>query len=77
MKKSTSSDAIQEAGDKTGLAIFGGNPTFAEALHVGRPNIGDKKRLLDRISDMIDRAWLTNSGPSSRSSRKSLPTNLG
>jgi dTDP-4-amino-4,6-dideoxygalactose transaminase len=30
---------------------------------VGRPNIGDRRRLLKRINDMLDRRWLTNRGP--------------
>lgn len=45
------------------LAIFGGKPTFNEPLHVGRPNIGDRASLLQRINDMLDRRWLTNNGP--------------
>lgn len=45
------------------LAIFGGPPAFAEALHVGRPNIGDRRRLLQRIGDILDRKWLSNDGP--------------
>jgi dTDP-4-amino-4,6-dideoxygalactose transaminase len=45
------------------LAIFGGSPAFAEKLHVGRPNIGNRDRLLARINDMLDRDWLTNNGP--------------
>jgi dTDP-4-amino-4,6-dideoxygalactose transaminase len=45
------------------LAIFGGSPTFDEKLHVGRPNIGDRQRLLKRINNLLDRKWLTNSGP--------------
>lgn len=45
------------------LAIFGGKPAFADSLHVGRPNIGDRARLLERINDMLDRRWLTNNGP--------------
>ena len=45
------------------LAIFGGSPAFAELLHVGRPNIGDRGRLLERIHDLLDRRWLTNNGP--------------
>lgn len=44
------------------LAIFGGEPAFAEKLHVGRPNIGDRDRLLERINDILDRRWLTNAG---------------
>ncbi len=45
------------------LAIFGGAPAFREPLHVGRPNIGDRERLMARISDMLDRRWFTNNGP--------------
>jgi dTDP-4-amino-4,6-dideoxygalactose transaminase len=45
------------------LAIFGGTPAFAERLHVGRPNIGDRDTLLRRINDILDRCWLTNNGP--------------
>lgn len=44
------------------LAIFGGSPVFPEKLHVGRPNIGDRQRLLERINDMLDRRWLSNNG---------------
>lgn len=36
---------------------------FAEPLHIGRPNIGNRERLLERINDMLDRRWLTNNGP--------------
>ena len=32
-------------------------------LHVGRPNVGDRDRLMARIRDMLDRNWLTNDGP--------------
>jgi len=45
------------------LAIFGGKPEFKELLHVGRPNIGDRGKLFDRINDILDRRWLTNHGP--------------
>ncbi|MEH1933143.1 MAG: aminotransferase class I/II-fold pyridoxal phosphate-dependent enzyme [Nostoc sp.] len=45
------------------LAIFTGIPTFIEKLHVGRPNIGNRDRLLNRINDILDRRWLTNNGP--------------
>mgnify|MGYP001792308775 FL=1 len=44
------------------LAIFGGLPSFEEKLHVGRPNIGSKKVLLQRINDILDSKWLTNNG---------------
>jgi dTDP-4-amino-4,6-dideoxygalactose transaminase len=45
------------------LAILGGEPAFTHKLHVGRPNIGNRERLLDRIRDLLDRRWLTNQGP--------------
>jgi dTDP-4-amino-4,6-dideoxygalactose transaminase len=45
------------------LAILGGMPAFAEPLHVGRPNIGDRSALLRRIEEALDRRWLTNGGP--------------
>lgn len=45
------------------LAILGGRPAFAQSLHVGRPNLGDRQKLLARINDLLDRRWLTNAGP--------------
>lgn len=44
------------------LAIFGGNPTFNQTLHVGRPNIGNRQKLFERMNDILDRRWLTNRG---------------
>jgi dTDP-4-amino-4,6-dideoxygalactose transaminase len=45
------------------LAYFSGIPLFPEPLHVGRPNIGNRERLLERFNDLLDRRWLTNGGP--------------
>jgi dTDP-4-amino-4,6-dideoxygalactose transaminase len=44
-------------------ASFGGAPAFALPLHVGCPNTGDRARLLGRVSDALERRWLTNDGP--------------
>jgi len=44
------------------LAVFGAAPAFPDKLHVGRPNIGDRERLLERVNDILDRRWLTNNG---------------
>lgn len=44
------------------LALFGGSPAFEDALHVGRPNIGNRQRFEERVSDILDRRWLTNAG---------------
>jgi dTDP-4-amino-4,6-dideoxygalactose transaminase len=45
------------------LAILGGEPAFAEPLHVGRPNVGDVESFLARMRDVLERRRLTNSGP--------------
>ena len=44
------------------LAILGGTPAFENALHVGRPNIGDRQKFIERVDDILDRRWLTNGG---------------
>jgi len=51
---------IRSAAD---LAINGAPPAFAETLHVGRPNMGDRVRFMELASSILDRAWLTNNGP--------------
>jgi len=45
------------------LAIFGGSPAFAEKLHVGRPNVGDRAAFLERMERILDARWFTNHGP--------------
>lgn len=45
------------------LAVFGGDPQFKEPLHVGRPNLGSREALIERIGEILDRRWLTNNGP--------------
>jgi dTDP-4-amino-4,6-dideoxygalactose transaminase len=65
---------------KTGineLAVFGGAPIFNEILHVGRPNIGDRARLLARINDMLDRHWLSNNGPFVKELEQKLAEYMG
>jgi dTDP-4-amino-4,6-dideoxygalactose transaminase len=32
-------------------------------LYVGRPNIGDRERFLERVNGILDRRWLSNDGP--------------
>lgn len=44
------------------LAIFGGERSFETALHVGRPNIGDREKFIEQVNDILDRKWLTNNG---------------
>lgn len=59
------------------LALFKGAPTFAEPLHVGRPNIGDRARLLRRFEDILDRRWFTNGGPMVEEFERELAARLG
>lgn len=58
----TPPDQARKEGKTPALAIFGGAPAFAEQLHVGRPNIGDRERFLARLNDILDRRWLSNRG---------------
>jgi dTDP-4-amino-4,6-dideoxygalactose transaminase len=52
-----------------GGSIAAGHPPadpdglFKEPLHVGRPNLGDRERFLERVNDILDRRWLSNFGP--------------
>jgi hypothetical protein len=39
------------------------DPHFAHKIHVGRPNLVDRERLMQRISEVLDRHWFTNNGP--------------
>jgi dTDP-4-amino-4,6-dideoxygalactose transaminase len=55
---------VPNAPDSLGqLALFGATPTFTEMLHVGRPNIGNRERLMQRFNQMLDTRWLSNAGP--------------
>jgi dTDP-4-amino-4,6-dideoxygalactose transaminase len=45
------------------LAINGAPSAFAEPLHVGRPNIGNRETFMRLAGEMFDRQWLSNNGP--------------
>ncbi len=47
----------------TDLSLFGGTLAIADKLYVGRPNVGNRERLLERINRVLDSRWLTNNGP--------------
>jgi dTDP-4-amino-4,6-dideoxygalactose transaminase len=53
---------MQDKSSLNDLAVFGGQPAFEEVLHVGRPNIGDRRKFEQRVGDILDRRWLTNAG---------------
>lgn len=48
---------------KADLALLGGVPAFGQPLHVGRPNIGSRERILGLVNELLDRRWLSNQGP--------------
>ena len=59
------------------LAIFGGDPAFAEKLHVGRPHIGKRERLLERFNNILDTKWLSNMGPYEREFEQRVADMIG
>lgn len=54
---------MKQIRSRADLAINGAPPAFAEPLHVGRPNLGDRDALLRYTGEIYDRRWLTNNGP--------------
>lgn len=59
------------------LAILGGKPAFERALHVGRPNLGNRARLLARLNEALDNRWLSNDGPFVRELEAEIAHMLG
>lgn len=59
----------QDIGD---LAIFGGHPAFDAHLYVGRPNLGPEDELLNSYRQVLERKWLSNSGPNVRELERRL-----
>jgi len=59
------------------LALMSGSPAFAEKLHVGRPNIGNREDLLARINGILDRRWFTNNGDCVQEFESKLAQTLG
>jgi dTDP-4-amino-4,6-dideoxyglucose len=59
------------------LAILGGPPAFAEPLHVGRPNVGDREAVLRGIGEAIDDRWLSNNGAKLLAFERRLSEQLG
>jgi dTDP-4-amino-4,6-dideoxygalactose transaminase len=53
------------------------SPAFDRPLHVGGPNIGDRKRFLSRVADILDRRWLTNDGPEVRELEQRIGERMG
>jgi len=52
-------------------------PAFAEPIHVGRPNIGDRAALIAQIHGILDRNWMTNNGPLVQAFEQRVASHLG
>ena len=59
------------------FAIFDGPPAFNQTLHVGQPNIGNRKSFISRINDALDRRWLTNNGMFVRDFEENIANMIG
>ena len=62
---------------KSDLAINGAPPAFAEPLHVGRPNIGNREAFLALAGEILDNRWLTNNGPMVQAFERSIAERIG
>lgn len=63
--------------NKSDLAINGAPPAYENALHVGRPNIGNRDKFLQRVNQVLDNQWLTNNGPMVQEFEQRIATRLG
>ncbi len=59
------------------LALLDGKPVFLEKLHVGRPNIGNREKFSERVNDILDRRWLSNSGRYMQEFEKAIASYVG
>jgi dTDP-4-amino-4,6-dideoxygalactose transaminase len=62
---------------RSDLAINGAPPAFAQSLHVGRPNIGDRDAFMRRVGQILDNHWLTNNGPMLQEFERRIAAHLG
>jgi dTDP-4-amino-4,6-dideoxygalactose transaminase len=68
---------MKQIRSRNDLAVNGAAPAFAEPLHVGRPNIGDRETFLRHVESMLDRGWLTNNGPLVQEFERRIAEHLG
>jgi dTDP-4-amino-4,6-dideoxygalactose transaminase len=59
------------------LAINGAAPAFDDALHVGRPNMGDRETFMRHVEDIFERRWLSNDGPLVKQFEQKVAAHLG
>ena len=59
------------------LAFFGAAPLFHAALHVGRPNVCDELKLLERMHEVLESRWLTNNGDQVKEFERRIAKTVG
>lgn len=59
------------------LSLLGAPPAFDSPLHVGKPNIGNRQALMQRINGILDNGWLTNYGPLVQQFEAALAKEIG
>lgn len=62
---------------KADLAINGAPPAFAEPLHVGGPNIGNRETFMRLAAEMFERRWLSNNGPLVQEFERRIADHIG
>jgi len=72
--KSRATKNLRTAAD---LAVNGAPPLFTEAVHVGRPNVGNRERFLERTRNILESGWLSNNGPHLLEFERSIADRLG
>jgi len=59
------------------LDANGAPAAFAQPIHVGRPNIGDRDAFLQLVGQILDNRWLTNNGPMVQQFERRIADNVG
>lgn len=59
------------------LAILGGAAEFPRQLHVGRPNVGDRRFFMEKVEQILDSRWFTNNGACVQELEATLAEYLG
>ncbi|MDD3481487.1 DegT/DnrJ/EryC1/StrS aminotransferase family protein [Azovibrio restrictus] len=53
------------------------SPDFELPIHVGRPNINNRDKFIDRVNKILDAKWLTNNGPVVQELESRIAESLG
>jgi dTDP-4-amino-4,6-dideoxygalactose transaminase len=59
------------------LAVTGGEPLFAQKMHVGKPSVPCRDGFIRQVEAVLDSGWLSNNGPRVRALETRLAEYLG